>query len=219
MTRKLILRSPRRRLGVWLTAVTTVALCVSCGSSPSTARGGSASSDEVSFWDPASSVVVRAVIGGRSFDLSLDRILPSDVRRTPASSCLHGLGPNQYSLNWAAADGNTRVPKIALTLAAADGAPMTMGFPDGKCRLAKNLKIDAMPAGTEYTIGGALPRREGVTDALRITINSHATAVHLRPVCTDAETALDYDQRPVPCADNPAQYDAANGYSFLLTIS
>src|SRR3954465_2455518 len=152
MTRKLSWRAPRR-VRVWLVAVAAGALCVSCGSSPSTARDGSHSSEELGFWNPASSAVVRAVIGGKSFDLSLDRITPADVPRTGPTSCLHGLGPSQYSLNWAAADGDTPVPKIVVTLAAADGTPMTMSMLEEGCHLARDLTIDAMSAGTQYTIG------------------------------------------------------------------
>src|SRR4051812_35448550 len=160
MTRNLSWLAPRR-VRVWLAAVAAGALCLSCGSSASTARGGSDSSEEIGFWDPASSAVVRAVIGGKSFDLSLYRVKPSDGPGTGPTSCLHGLGPSQSSLNWAAADGDTPVPKIALTLAAADGAPMTMEMLEEGCHLARDLTIDAMSAGTEYTIGGALPLREG----------------------------------------------------------
>lgn len=164
--------------------------------------------------------ILRVIIGGQPFDLQLFRVRP-DRSPGPRPRCMRDLGPADYSLNWAAADGRHAVPKITIRITAVDGAPLSLwtGTEDDFCHFSTSPTLDGMSAGTQFTTGGALPRGEPTPDRLRVTINGRTATVPLRDECTDAELARDYPDRTVPCADDPMNYDMANGYSARLDIS
>jgi hypothetical protein len=164
--------------------------------------------------------LLRVVIGGKQFDLELFHVRP-DHSSSPRQPCMRKLGPADYSLNWSAADGHHAVPKITIRITAIDGAPMSLwtGTEDDFCHFSTNPTLDGMSADTQFTTGGALPPGEPTPDQLRVTINGRTATVPLRHECTDAELAQDYTDRKAPCADDPMNYDMANGYSARLDIS
>ena len=196
--------------GRYLLAIIAISVLQSCASSTTQPRGVTDHNRQVAGG------VLRVFVGRTALDLRIARMSPRSDAGGEPPSCLSRAGSVQFGLNWQAVRARAAAPRVAITLASASGSPLTIGATGSGCAVADHYVFDAMPAGSQLVLSGALPSTDDNVSALRVTIDGVSATVPLAPTCSAAQLSKAYTERRHPCADDPMTFDPANGYSATL---